>query len=108
MFDYCLLIVVELYPAGGTSPGTLKLVTSLYYQFGPFDNHSVVLILRKTKALGVLERFVARSLFGNPEFASTNPETRRAGLKPGTTYKLTIASIQATAAVLLRVRKSGP
>jgi hypothetical protein len=34
---------------------------SLYYQFGPFGNNSVVPIYAKTKALGVLERFIVRS-----------------------------------------------
>src|SRR5216683_6801775 len=58
-FDYCLLIVVELVQAWGTSPGTktLKLVPSLYSGFAPFGNGSVVPIYAKTKALDVLERF---------------------------------------------------
>src|SRR6266849_11064860 len=68
-FDYCLLIVIKLSPAWGTSPGTktLKLVPSLYSGFAPFGNGSVVPILLKTKALGVLEID---------------------GLKPGTTFEL--------------------
>jgi hypothetical protein len=73
-----LLIVIELYPAWGTSPGTkiVKLVPSLYYQFEAFGNDSVVPIFPKTKALGVLgaqlERFRHLDSSG---FASINPET---------------------------------
>jgi hypothetical protein len=62
-FDYFLLIVVELYPAWGTSPGTktAKFVPLLYSGFAPFGNGSVVLILLKTKALDVLGRFARHS-----------------------------------------------